>query len=252
MILEYGFDTVGSKILSLDTSLALPTGHRLGFGLGVTHTDAEDASFPTQAFRVGYATNPLDLVNGGINLEHWGKDLALKTTSFRGALNYAPLDWIVSFTPEYRKISLIAAGERPLLPSIDGGSFGIGGRVLYYGWPSFSLDAGFMKYHYVGESANLTAMFESGVISTDAYILSSNFVTETVSLGGTYVFPALSLGLELSLGRLFIDGSSVRTGLIKAGCALGKDVSLQGQVGVSTSVNFSNARIYAFEIAYFW
>lgn len=102
---EWSAGDGGRRDLYLDIDLAIG-GPRLLFSAAQTRVDNEFSAYTTQSFLIGMVNNPLQMLNYGVELERWGREGHITSTTVRGFLAYNSLDWSIALRPQRRSIVL--------------------------------------------------------------------------------------------------------------------------------------------------
>lgn len=198
---EWSRGNDGRSDLYLDLDLAIG-GPRLLFSAAQSRVDGAFSAYTTRSYLVGLYNNPLQTVNFGVELEQWGLEGNISSTTLRGFLAYNSLDWTLALRPQRRNIVLTTSDLCRLFPRCPDAwrieSKGIRVDGNYY-WGVWGLALGFSAHNYdrdlrplatrgrvirlfspltlelamgfedVGLTAGLRYAFRRGLLSVDQY-----------------------------------------------------------------------------------
>lgn len=151
--LSFGFggDAEGSRDSYLDLDYALSK-NRLLFSLASNRSDSQDNPITTGNVLIGFRTDPLERVSGGVDLEHWGEKDTLVTDTLRAVLDINLQHWQFSLRPQWRTLTFTTDCIALLLPQCDPeaevGSTGAAFDVTYFSDGPWSFSLGVARHDY--------------------------------------------------------------------------------------------------------
>lgn len=147
-----GGDAEGSRDSYLDLDYAFVHDTRLLFSSSSNRSDSQNNPFITRSVLLGFRTDPLSRVSGGIDLEHWGEEDSLVTDTLRGVLDINLRHWQFSLRPQWRTLTFTTDCGAIILPicapEVEVKSTGAAMDVSYFSDGPWSFSLGFAKHHY--------------------------------------------------------------------------------------------------------
>ena len=149
---EGGGDSEGSRDHYLDLDYGFSTGARLLFSSGANRSAAQDNPITTRSVTLGFRTDPLARLGGGVDLEYWGAEDTLVTDTLRLVMEMNLAQWSFSLRPQWRTLTFttdcIAVIRPNCQPESEVKSTGSAFDVSYYTDGPWSFSMGFAKHHY--------------------------------------------------------------------------------------------------------
>jgi len=147
-----GGDAEGSRDSYLDLDYAFIDDSRLLFSSSSNRSDSQGNPFITRTVLLGFRTDPLARVSGGIDLEHWGEENSLVTDTLRGVMDINSRHWQFSLRPQWRTLTFTtdcAAVVLPrCVPEVEVKSRGAAVDISYFSEGPWSFSLGFAQHGY--------------------------------------------------------------------------------------------------------
>jgi hypothetical protein len=120
--------------------------------LASNRSDSQDNPITTDNVLLGFRSDPLARVSGGVDLEHWGEKDTLVTDTLRAVLDVNLQHWLFSFRPQWRTLTFATDCIALLLPQCDPEvevkSTGAAFDVSYFSDGPWSFSLGFARHDY--------------------------------------------------------------------------------------------------------
>jgi hypothetical protein len=147
---EGGGDSEGSRDHYLDLDYGFSTGTRLLLSSAANRSAAQDNPITTRSVSLGFRTDPLARLAGGVDLEHWGTEDTLVTDTLRLVMEMNLAQWSFSLRPQWRTLTFTTDCIPRFLPNCEAEvkSTGSAFDVSYYTDGPWSFSMGFAKHHY--------------------------------------------------------------------------------------------------------
>lgn len=149
---EGGGDAEGSRDRFFDLDYGFSTGMRFLLSSSSNTSDSQGNPITTRSISLGFRTDPLARVSGGVDVEHWGEAGTLVTDTLRVVLDVSLQHWLLSFRPQWRTLTFTLNCTVLTLPScgqdVDVHSTGVALDATYFSNGPWSFSLGFAQHDY--------------------------------------------------------------------------------------------------------
>jgi len=143
---EGGNDTLGNRDYYLDLDYAFVDESRLLASIARNYFTSQNNSINTRNILLGFRTDPLEPLSGGVDLETWGKKGSLETDTLRVVIDINLQYWQFSLRPQWRTLTFDRDCIRPGCQEVK--STGTAFDMSYYTDGPWSFSLGFARHQY--------------------------------------------------------------------------------------------------------
>jgi hypothetical protein len=251
--LETGGDDNGGAESYLDLDYNLKSGHHLLASLASNRTHNNDVSIKTKTVLLGFQSNPLKVVSGGIEAEHWGERGTLITDTVRLKLDINQDLWLMSIRPQWRTLTITT--NATIKPEVEVNSQGAAIDLTIFTSSPWSFSLGYAKHDYDRKIEDIPKypVFFAWYLSAATLDLANGFEKYRNSIGINYATARTLWTFSRLKSVSQVTSTATYINTLRCSVEINRSWRLRARAGNQLTENDSNVIAFAgIGLAYSW